>query len=99
MRSIPLVYAPNGGTYYKGDMIWATSGGGIQLPDGSHPRPGLYAVNATTGVARTLLNNFSVTMLTVSMTWLSTTKVISGSQIQLMERLINSLVMHRNSSK
>jgi sugar lactone lactonase YvrE len=58
LRSNPPVYQPCGGTYYKGLIIWATSGGGIELPDGSHPRPGIYAVNVTTGVSWPLVNNY-----------------------------------------
>lgn len=55
-QSDPPVYAINGGTVRNGLIYWATTGGGFV--NGTESRPGIFAVNFTTGKSEPLLNNY-----------------------------------------
>lgn len=55
-QSDPPVYAVNGGAVRNGLIHWVTAGGGFM--NGTESRPGIFAVNFTTGKSETLLNNY-----------------------------------------
>lgn len=54
--SDPPVYAVNGGAVHNGLLHWVTGGG--HSINGTEYRPGIFAVNYTTGKSQPLLNNY-----------------------------------------
>ncbi|KAF2150540.1 calcium-dependent phosphotriesterase [Myriangium duriaei CBS 260.36] len=55
--SDPPVYAPNGGTFYNGKIIWGASGGNTSIAGGEQ-RAGLRTLDPTTNKTVTLTNNY-----------------------------------------
>jgi sugar lactone lactonase YvrE len=55
--SDPPVYAPNGGTFYNGRVVWGASGGNRSI-GGTEQRPGLRTLDPETNKTVTLLNNY-----------------------------------------
>lgn len=55
--SKPPVYAPNGGTFHDGKILWGASGGNKSI-GGGEQRPSLRTVDTKTNKATTLLNNY-----------------------------------------
>ncbi|KAL1856060.1 hypothetical protein Plec18170_003928 [Paecilomyces lecythidis] len=55
--SDPPVYAPNGGTFYDGKIIWAASGGNRSI-GGTEQRVGLRTLDPNTNKTTTLVNNY-----------------------------------------
>lgn len=55
--SDPPVYAPNGGTFYDGKIIWAASGGN-RSTGGGEQREGLRMLDPETNKSTTLVNNY-----------------------------------------
>ncbi|GAM87212.1 hypothetical protein ANO11243_052340 [Dothideomycetidae sp. 11243] len=55
--SDPPVYAPNGGTFYKGQIVWGASGGNDSTPGGEQ-RPSLRTLDPATNKTTTLTNNY-----------------------------------------
>lgn len=55
--SNPPVYAPNGGTFHHGKILWGASGGNRSI-GGGEQRPSLRTVDLKTNKATTLLNNY-----------------------------------------
>ncbi|KAJ9273499.1 hypothetical protein DTO212C5_573 [Paecilomyces variotii] len=55
--SDPPVYAPNGGTFYDGKIIWAASGGNRSI-EGGEQREGLRMLDPETNKTTTLVNNY-----------------------------------------
>ncbi|KMK61210.1 lactonohydrolase [Aspergillus fumigatus Z5] len=55
--SDPPVYAPNGGTFYNGRVIWGASGGNRSI-GGTEQRPGLRTLDPETNKSVILLNNY-----------------------------------------
>ncbi|EAW07931.1 SMP-30/gluconolactonase/LRE family protein [Aspergillus clavatus NRRL 1] len=55
--SDPPVYAPNGGTFYNGQVIWGASGGNRSI-GGLEQRVGLKTLDPETNKTVTLLNNY-----------------------------------------
>ncbi|EXJ70055.1 gluconolactonase [Cladophialophora psammophila CBS 110553] len=53
----PPIFAPNGGIYHNGQIIWASSGGFNNL-NGTEQRIALHSVDPTTNKSTVLLNNF-----------------------------------------
>lgn len=53
----PPVYAPNGGTFHDGKIVWGASGGNRTMPGGEQ-RPSLRTVDPRTNKATTVLNNY-----------------------------------------
>ncbi|EXJ60759.1 gluconolactonase [Cladophialophora yegresii CBS 114405] len=55
----PPIFAPNGGVYHDGRIIWASSGGfNSSVLNGTEQRIALHAVDPTTNVSTVLLNNY-----------------------------------------
>ena len=55
--SDPPVYAPNGGTFSNGKILWGASGGNTSI-SGIEQRPGLQTVDPHTNKSVVLLNNY-----------------------------------------
>ena len=55
--SDPPVYAPNGGTFYRGMIYWGSSGGNASI-GGTEQRPGIRILDSLTNKTTTLLNNY-----------------------------------------
>ena len=55
--SDPPVYAPNGGTFYKGLIYWAASGSNGSI-DGIEQRSGIRTLDPSTNRSATLLDNY-----------------------------------------
>lgn len=55
--SDPPVYAPNGGTFHDGKIIWGASGGNNSI-GGGEQRVGLRALDPNTNKTTSLLNNY-----------------------------------------
>ena len=55
--SNPPVYAPNGGTFHNGKIVWGASGGNRSVR-GSEQRLGLRTVDPKTNQSATLVNNY-----------------------------------------
>ncbi|BCR86996.1 SMP-30/gluconolactonase/LRE family protein [Aspergillus chevalieri] len=55
--SNPPVYAPNGGTFHNGKIVWGASGGNRSI-GGSEQRLGLRTVDPKTNKSTTLVNNY-----------------------------------------
>ncbi|KIW92526.1 uncharacterized protein Z519_06373 [Cladophialophora bantiana CBS 173.52] len=53
----PPIFAPNGGIYHNGQIIWASSGGFNNL-NGTEQRIALHSVDPATNKSTVLLNNF-----------------------------------------
>lgn len=53
----PPIFAPNGGTYHNGKIIWASSGG-FDNVNGTEQRISLYMVDPMTNKSTVLLNNY-----------------------------------------
>ncbi|OQV06479.1 SMP-30/Gluconolaconase/LRE-like domain-containing protein [Cladophialophora immunda] len=53
----PPIFAPNGGIYHNGQIIWASSGGFDNL-NGTEQRIALHTVDPTTNKSTVLLNNY-----------------------------------------
>lgn len=53
----PPVYAPNGGTFHDGKIVWGSSGGSKTIAGGEQ-RPSLRTVDPKTNKATTVLNNY-----------------------------------------
>jgi hypothetical protein len=57
LLSDPPVYAPNGGTFYDGKIIWAVAGGNRSI-GGGEQRAGLRTLDPNTNKTTTLVNNY-----------------------------------------
>jgi sugar lactone lactonase YvrE len=55
--SDPPVYAPNGGTFHNGNVVWAASGGNNSI-GGGEQRSGVRLLDPTTNKTTTILNNY-----------------------------------------
>lgn len=55
--SNPPVYAPNGGTFHDGQIVWGASGGNNSV-GGREQRVGLRTVDPKTNKSTTLVNNY-----------------------------------------
>lgn len=55
--SDPPVYAPNGGTFYNGSIIWGASGGNNSI-GGGEQRVGVRTLDPATNKTATLINNY-----------------------------------------
>ncbi|KIW79670.1 hypothetical protein Z517_06284 [Fonsecaea pedrosoi CBS 271.37] len=53
----PPIFAPNGGVYHNGQIIWASSGGFDNL-NGTEQRIALHTVDPTTNKSSVILNNY-----------------------------------------
>jgi sugar lactone lactonase YvrE len=55
----PPIFAPNGGTYHNGKIIWASSGGfNGSVFNGTEQRISLYSVDPMTNKSTVILNNY-----------------------------------------
>ncbi len=55
----PPIFAPNGGLYHNGRIIWASSGGfNDSILNGTEQRISLHSVDPTTNKSTVLLNNY-----------------------------------------
>lgn len=55
--SDPPVYAPNGGTFHDGKILWGASGGNMSI-GGTEQRPSLRVLDPQTNKTTNLVNNY-----------------------------------------